>query len=290
MFGQNNSLEWAGMQEAQKKIYFRDISVTPDFGSTVGWEILQGRDFSRAYHTDSTAAIINETAAAILGFKNPIGQKVKHWDTWYTIIGVTRNMLTNDPYQRIEPAIFLGDGWLNTITIRMKSGTPMHAALARLETVFKKFNPASPFIYTFNDEDYAQKFITETRIGNLALVFATLAILISCLGLFGLASFVAEQRSKEIGIRKVLGARVVNCWALLSGDFLRLIALSTAITMPLIGLAMHSWLQNYALHTNLSPWIFIFAGLGMLLITLATVSYQALKAAFMNPVKSLRSE
>ncbi|HLZ88883.1 MAG TPA: FtsX-like permease family protein, partial [Puia sp.] len=143
---------------------------------------------------------------------------------------------------------------------------------------------------TFNDDEYAQKFATETRIGTLAAVFSGLAILISCLGLFGLASFVAEQRTKEIGVRKILGAGVVNLWALLSGDFIRLVILSMAIAMPLIGLAMHSWLQNYTIHTALSPWIFISAGAGILLITLVTVSFQAVRAALTNPVKSLRSE
>ena len=156
--------------------------------------------------------------------------------------------------------------------------------------MYKQYNPSSPFIYHFNDDDYAQKFATETHIGNLATAFSGLAILISCLGLFGLASFVAEQRTKEIGVRKVLGARVVNLWALLSGDFLKLIVLSMAIAMPLIGLAMNKWLQNYTIHTYLSPWIFVLAGAGMLFITLCTVSFQALKAALMNPVKSLRTE
>jgi putative ABC transport system permease protein len=135
----------------------------------------------------------------------------------------------------------------------------MRTALTAIEAVYKQYNPASPFIYHFNDDVYAQKFVTETRIGNLTTVFSGLAILISCLGLFGLASFVAEQRTKEIGVRKVLGAGVVNLWALLSGDFLKLIVLSMAIAMPLIGLAMNKWLQNYALHTYLSPWIFVLA-------------------------------
>jgi putative ABC transport system permease protein len=166
----------------------------------------------------------------------------------------------------------------------------MRTALTAIEAVYKQYNPASPFIYHFNDDVYAQKFVTETRIGNLTTVFSGLAILISCLGLFGLASFVAEQRTKEIGVRKVLGAGVVNLWALLSGDFLKLIALSMAIAMPLIGLAMNKWLQNYVIHTYLSPWIFVLAGAGMLFITLCTVSFQALKAALMSPVKSLRTE
>jgi len=289
-FDQNNGLEWEGMQPYQKEIFFRDVWVNADFGPTVGWTVLQGRDFSRKFSTDSSAAIVNEEGARDLGFKDPLGKTVKHWGKSYTIIGVVKNMLTNNPYSPIEPAIFLGDGGHNAFTIRLKPGVPVRTALASIGSVFRKFNPASPFLYHFNDEVFERKFLTETRIGHLTTVFSALAILISCLGLFGLASFVAEQRTKEIGVRKVLGARVVNLWLLLSSDFIRLIVLSMAIAMPLIGLAMQKWLQNYPIHTNLSPYIFLLAGAGMLLITLATVSFQALKAALMNPVKSLRSE
>ncbi len=289
-YDQNNWLEWAGMQEDKKNITFRDIWVNADFGPTVGWTVLQGRDFSRAYGTDSTSAIVNEEGAHILGFKDPIGKTVKHEGKSYTIIGVTKNMLVNSPYDKIQPAIFLGEGGHYTHIIRIKPGMPVRTALATIESVYKKFNPASPFLYHFNDEGYERKFLTETQIGNLATVFSGLAILISCLGLFGLASFVAEQRTKEIGVRKVLGARVVNLWALLSGDFLKLVILSCLISMPLSYFFMSKWLQNYTLHTSLSLWIFVAAGAGILSITLATVSYQALKAALMNPVKSLRTE
>ncbi|HEV3415074.1 MAG TPA: FtsX-like permease family protein, partial [Puia sp.] len=289
-FYQNDAMVWPGMTEEQKNIYFRDIEVNPDFGPTIGWTVLQGRDFSRAYLTDSSAAIVNETGARALGFKNPIGKTVRFENNVYTIIGVTNDMISNSPYDKVQPAVFLGKGGHSVDIIRIKPGAPIRTALSAIEAVYKQYNPASPFIYHFNDDDYAQKFVTETRIGDLTTVFAGLAILISCMGLFGLASFVAEQRTKEIGVRKVLGASVVNLWALLSGDFLKLIALSMAIAMPLIGLAMNKWLQNYPIHTYLSPWIFVLAGAGMLLITLCTVSFQALKAALVNPVKSLRTE
>jgi putative ABC transport system permease protein len=288
-FYQNDWLEWAGMQEDQKNMTFRDIWVSADFGPTVGWKVMQGRDFSRTYGTDSSSAIVNEEGARILGFKDPIGKTIK-LGKHYTIIGVTKNMLVNDPYDKIQPAIFLGAGGHNINIVRIKSGTPVRTALAKIESVYKKFNPNSPFLYHFNDEDYERKFIAETQIGNLATVFSGLAILISCLGLLGLASFVAEQRTKEIGVRKVLGARVVNLWALLSGDFLKLVILSCLVSMPLSYFFISKWLQNYTLHTSLSLWIFVATGAGMLSITLATVSYQALKAALMNPVKSLRTE
>jgi ABC-type antimicrobial peptide transport system permease subunit len=289
-FYQNNFMEWSGMTEEQKSISFREIDVNADFGPTIGWTVLRGRDFSRAYSTDSTAAVVNETGARALGLKDPIGKTFRLENNEYTIIGVTKDMISNSPYDKVQPAVFLGHGGHSVDIIRIKPGTPIRTALAAIEAVYKQYNPSSPFIYHFNDDDYAQKFATETRIGNLAGVFSGLAILISCLGLFGLASFVAEQRTKEIGVRKVLGARVMNLWALLSGDFLKLIALSMAIAMPIIGLAMNKWLQSYTIHTYLSPWIFVLAGAGMLFITLCTVSFQALKAALMNPVKSLHTE
>ena len=289
-FYQNNFMEWSGMTEEQKRISFRDVVVNADFGPTIGWTVLRGRDFSRAYLTDSTAAIVNEAGARALGFNDPIGKTVRFRNTDWTIIGVTKDMISNSPYDKVQPAFFMGQGGHSFDIIRIKPGTPIRTALTAIEAVYKQYNPASPFIYHFNDDDYAQKFATETHIGNLATVFSGLAILISCLGLFGLASFVAEQRTKEIGVRKVLGAGVVNLWVLLSGDFLKLIVLSMAIAMPLIGLAMNKWLQHYAIHTYLSPWIFVVAGAGMVFITLCTVSFQALKAALMNPVKSLRTE
>ncbi|MFT3934895.1 MAG: ABC transporter permease [Chitinophagaceae bacterium] len=289
-FSRNNQLEWEGMTEEAKNKTFRDLNVNADFGPTIGWTVVKGRDFSREHLTDSTAAIVNETAASLLGFKDPIGKTVKHWGRPYTIIGVTKDIISNSPYFPVQPAIFLGDGGHSVFTIRIKPGVPVRTALAGMEPVFKRFNPASPFIYSFIDEEYQKKFNTESRIGNLASVFSCLAILISCLGLFGLASFVAEQRTKEIGVRKVLGAGVVGLWALLSADFIKLVALSMLIAMPLSYYCMHQWLQNYALHTSLSVWIFVLAGTGLLFVTLVTVSYQAFRAALMNPVKSLRTE
>jgi ABC-type antimicrobial peptide transport system permease subunit len=174
--------------------------------------------------------------------------------------------------------------------VRLKPDQPVHAALAAIGPVFSKYNPGSPFMYKFMDDDYALKFEDEVRIAHLASVFTTLAIFISCLGLFGLASFVAEQRTKEIGVRKVLGAGVFTLWGLLSKEFLKLVVLSFFISMPLGYLAMHKWLQTYTYRTALSWWIFAVAGGGILLITLLTVSYQSLRAATMSPVKSLRSE
>jgi putative ABC transport system permease protein len=289
-FSMNNALEWEGMNEEDKTVFFHDLFVNPDFGPTIGWKILQGRDFSRSRLTDTTAAIVNEEGARVLGLKDAVGKTIKHWGKSYTVIGVANNMISNNPYYPVQPAIFLGDGGHSIFTIRIKPGTPVRTALAAMEPVFKRFNPASPFIYSFIDDEYQKKFNTESRIGNLSTVFAGMAILISCIGLFGLASFVAAQRTKEIGVRKVLGARVAGLWALLSADFVKLVVVSMLIAMPVSYYCMNQWLENYTLRTPLSPWIFIGAGATLLFVTLATVSYQALRAALMNPTTTLRSE
>ena len=289
-FDQNTRMTWSGITEEQKGTLYRNIRVDPDFGKTIDWTVTRGRDFSRDFATDSDAMILNETAAKATGFKDPIGQAVSLDEHDYHIIGVVRDMLTNSPFQKVEAAVFYQRGGRGVITMRLNPNIPIHTALAGLEPYFKRYNPTSPFLYNFNDEEFAEKFAAENQIGSIALVFSSLAIVISCLGLFALAAFLAEQRTKEIGLRKVLGAGVVNLWALLSADFVRLVVLSMCIAMPLIGLAMNKWLQNYEYHTPLSWWIFAAAGAGTLLITLATVSYQSIKAALMNPVKSLRSE
>ena len=234
--------------------------------------------------------VINEAAAAVIGFKDPIGETLRYDNRNWTVIGVVKNMVVNSPYDRVDPAIFLGDGWGTSITMRLPAGKPAHAAMEAIAPVFAKYNPGSPFLYQFMDQEYNKKFGDEMRIGNLAGVFAALAIFISCLGLFGLASFVAEQRTKEIGVRKVLGAKVFALWGLQSKGFVKLVVISFLIAMPLGYLIMSKWLQNYTYHTEVSWWIFALSGSGILVVTLLTVSYQSLKAATMNPVKSLRSE
>jgi len=289
-FTHNNALDWRGKRPDQAYLDFNNVNVSPDFGRTIGWTILQGRDFSRTYLTDSSAMILNDTAAKLIGIKDPVGETVTFFGKQYHIIGVVANMLTNSPYEPIAPAIFVGGSYVSNIIIRINPKLTTSAALAKMEPLFKKYNPASPFIYSFVDDAYTKKFAAEERIGNLASVFTALAILISCLGLFGLAAFVAEQRTKEIGVRKVLGAGITGIWALLSKDFVRLTALSMLIAIPLAYWGMYQWLSKYPYHAPMSWWIFASAGAGLLLITLITVSFQSVKAALMNPVRSLRSE
>lgn len=286
----NNVVEWKG-KDPGLKVSPGTIAVSHDFGSTVGWTIKEGRDFSRNFPSDTGAFILNESAAKLVGFKEPVGQVIRWLDQDHVIIGVVKDMVMESPYQPIRPVIFhLQPSWARLITVRIKPGVPMQEGLAKIEPVFKKYNPGSPFVYKFTDEEYARKFSDEQRIGNLTTFFAVLAIFISCLGLFGLASFVAEKRTKEIGIRKVMGASVFNLWQMLSKDFVMLVFISCAIAVPLAWYALHQWLQQYEYRTQLSWWVFVMAATGALVITLATVSYQAVKAAIMNPVKSLKAE
>jgi putative ABC transport system permease protein len=282
--------DWAG-KDPNTLPLFGTIGVTQDFGKTIGWHILQGRDFSRDFTTDTSTLILNEAAVKLTGLKNIIGQIINWNKKPYTVVGVVKDMVMQSPYEPVKPTIFsMNPGWASIITVRIKPSESMQAALAKMETVFKKYNPGSPFEYKFTDEDYAKKFSDEERIGNLSTFFAVLAIFISCLGLFGLASFVAEQRTKEIGVRKVLGATVFMLWRMLSKEFVVLVIISSFIAIPLAWYFLHEWLQKYEYRTNISGWIFLAAGLGALVITLLTVSFQAIKAAIANPVKSLRSE
>jgi len=270
---------------------FGIVACTWDFGKTIGWKIKEGRDFSRDFVADSSSLILNEAAVKLTGLKNIVGKTIKWNDDNYTVVGVVKDMVMESPYSPVNPTIFtMNTGWANVITIRIKPTVSVQQALAKIETVFKKYNPGAPFDYRFTDEEYAKKFSDEQRIGNLATFFAILAIFISCLGLFGLASFVAEQRTKEIGVRKVLGASVFNLWQMLSKDFAWLVAISCLIAIPIAWYYLHQWLQNYQYRTNISWWVFIAACLGALIITLLTVSFQAIKAALANPVKSLRTE
>ncbi|GGB18680.1 ABC transporter permease [Puia dinghuensis] len=289
-FEDGNGIDWAGKRPDQNTIGFYNVNITPDYGKTIGWTITRGRDMSRDFPTDSNAAILNEKAVRSIGFKEPIGQIVKLFGKPYTVVGVCADMVTNDPYDTAENAIFVGGRYTGEMIVKVKPGNDLHKTLAAMGSVFKKYNPSSPFIYKFVDKAYAAKFEAEEHIGNLAAVFTGLAIFISCLGLFGLAAFVAEQRTKEIGVRKVLGASMVNLWGLLSKEFLKLTGIAILIAVPFSYYFMSKWLEGYLYHAPLSSWIFVSAGAGIIVITLLTVSYQSLKAALMNPVKSLRSE
>ena len=265
----------------------------PERMRDIGWHFVDGGDFSRA--TDSTGIILNESFVKLAGLKNPVG-KTLIWDPkWrkpksYTVLGVIKDMVSLSPYEPTIPTVYFIEDNYTWINIRINPNVSASEALPKIEAVFKKLVPAAPFDYKFADVEYATKFAAEERLSKLVRVFAMLAIFISCLGLFGLASFIAEQRTKEIGIRKVLGATVTNLWQLLSKDFVVLAIISCLIAAPIAYYFMNEWLQKYTYRTQISWWMFVVAGAGALFIALVTVSFQAIKAALANPVKSLRSE
>jgi len=228
----------------------------------------------------------------VMGFKDPIGQMVRmNHGKDYAILGVVKNVIMQSPYAQVPPTIFyvLAEPG-NFVVVKIAPQVSAGKAMKKITEVFTRYNPAAPFMYTFVSDDFAKKFGDEERIGRLAAVFATLAILISCLGLFGLASFLAEQRTKEIGIRKVLGASVFILWRMLSKEFVVLVIFSCCIAIPLTWHFLDKWLQQFDYRISISWVLFAAVGLGALLLALATVSFQAIRAALANPVKSLRSE
>jgi putative ABC transport system permease protein len=273
---------------------FATVAVSPGYGATIGWTIKEGRDFSRDFGTDSAAVVLNEAAVAFMGLKHPLGEKITYWNgRKYTIIGVVKNVVMGSPYEPAAKTVYMPiDGvpeytWL---LARMKPGLAVSNALDRIRGVWQKTLPSALLDYQFVDEVYAKKFAAEQRIGQLAAAFSVLALFISGLGIFGMASFVAEQRTKEIGIRKVLGATIFQLWQLLSREFLWLVGLSFLIAMPMSFYGMHRWLQRYPYHSGIPWWIFATTAAGVLAITLLTISFQSVKAALANPVKSLKAE
>jgi ABC-type antimicrobial peptide transport system permease subunit len=286
----NGGFNWEG-KDPNQGVDFPNSGVTYEFGKVINWEIKEGRDFSRDFATDSAAFILNESAVKFIGFKDPVGQTITWNDKPYKVIGVVKDMLVQSPYEPIRASMYhLSMELENTLIMKINPNMTASEAVSKIENVFKKYDPGTAMSFQFVDEDFARKFGDEERIGKLASVFAILAIFISCLGLFGLASFVAEQRTKEIGIRKVVGATVFNLWTLLSKDFVMLVVIACLIAVPLAWYGMNQWLQGYDYRTNMNWWIFALAILGALVITILTVSFQAVKAALANPVKSLRTE
>jgi putative ABC transport system permease protein len=282
--------DWKG-KDPNTRPQFGVVSVTHDFGNTIGWQINEGRDFSRSFSTDTGGLILNESAVKLIGHSHPVGMTIKWGGEPHKVIGVVGDLVMESPYSPVRPTVFyLGYDWTQAIILRIRATVPVKDALAKIDPVFRRYNPGSPFSFQFTDDKYAHKFSDEQRIGNLAAIFAVLAIIISCLGLFGLASFVAEQRTKEMGVRKVMGASVFALWKLLSAEFLLLVIISCVIAMPLSWYYLSVWLMKYEYRTGIPWWIFAGTALGALMIAVSTVSYQALKAALVNPVRNLRTE
>lgn len=290
IWSSNGGFDWQG-KDPDLDAEFATTWISPGFGKLVGWHLLKGRDFDARRSTDSLSVIINEAGVRFAGLKDPVGTVLKWEGHSYTVIGVVQDLIQDSPYRPVSPGLFfVNPNEVSWIILKLNPARPAAESLARIETVFRRVIPSVPFDSQFVDEAFGEKFANEVRIGKLAAFFASLAIFISCLGLFGLASFMAEQRTKEIGIRKVLGASVLNLWGLLSKDFVGLVLLSCAMAAPLAWYGMAQWLEKYEYRTAMAWWIVAVAGFGALAITLLTVSYQAVRAATMNPVKSLKAE
>ncbi|MEM8998674.1 MAG: ABC transporter permease [Bacteroidota bacterium] len=285
------NMEWKGKKEDDKTLIMR-LSADEGIVKTLGLELVLGRDMDlKMFPSDSSAVLLNETAVAHMGFEDPIGQIIKDNGVDWNVIGVVKDFVFNSPFQKIEPLMIEGaKAWNQVIHIKFNAQQSTAQSLAIAEQIFKKFNPEYPFNYEFVDQQYAKKFEDQKRTGSLARLFTLFTIIISCLGLFGLSSYMAENRVKEIGVRKVLGASVQNITTLLSKSFLKLVLIAFAIAIPISWFAMNRWLQMFEYRIQISAWTFISAGVLAIAIALFTISYQSIKAAIANPIKSLRTE
>jgi len=285
---------WPGSTESDKKQFFVRLGSDADFIKTMGAKLVAGRDIN-VYHYpgDTTAMLLNESAVKAMRLKNPVGQIIKRDDDHnWQVVGVVKDFVLESPFEeKVNPMMIIGPSFFfQVIHIKMNPANTTAANIEKASQIFKQYNPEYPFDYVFTDEAYARKFNDEKRTGTLAGLFAGLSIFISCLGLFGLATYMAENRIKEIGVRKVLGASVASIVTLLSKDFIKLVSIAFLIAAPLAWFVMTKWLQGYSYRVPLSGWVFVVTGLLTLGIALLTVSYQAIKAALTNPAKSLRTE
>ncbi len=284
--------KWSGKNPGDESVNIGGIWVSNDYFKTLGMTLKEGHDFSTDIKADSLNVIVNEATIKRIGLKNPINQMIT-WNGNYKpvrIIGVVKDALMESPFTPIAPVIFAHASGGNSIMYRLSSNANTHDAIEKITKIFDAYNPAYPYSYQFVDDEYNHKFNLEVLVGKLAGVFAGLAIFISCLGLFGLAAYVAEQRTKEIGVRKVLGASIAQVWLLLSRDFILLVMISCIIASPIALYFLNGWLQKYDYRITIGPGVFVLSAIMAIVITLITISFQAIKAALTNPVKSLRSE
>jgi ABC-type antimicrobial peptide transport system permease subunit len=283
---------WPGSTPEDKKLDFVRMSTDADFTKVMGITLLEGRDIDIHSHpADSNAVLLNETAVRKMELKNPLGTIIRSDNEKWTVVGVVKDFIMESPYEPINPMIINGpSAWFNVVHYKLNPAKPAQEDLRLAEQVFKTYNSQYPFEFHFADEEYAKKFQDSKQTGTLAALFAGLTIFISCLGLFGLAMFMAATRMREIGVRKVLGASVTSITALLSKDFLKLVIIAFFIAIPVAWYAMSEWLHHYTYNIGIEWWIFGLAGILSCAVALATVSFQAIRSAIANPVKSLRSE
>jgi putative ABC transport system permease protein len=284
-------ITWQGQLPGEDKLPIDQMVVTYHFTNTCRLKVIEGRDFSIAYPSDSAAIMLNQAAVKLMRFKEPLGQIVKFQGTNCKVVGVVEDFVWGSPYEPVKPAIIaFSKGWTGNIALRLNPAKSVSASLAILQIIYKKYNREYPFEYKFIDEKFSQKFNNERLLGTMSTGFTCLAIIISSLGLFGLASFSAEQRKKEIGIRKVLGATIGNLWFNLSREFVWLVTIAFILGSAISWYIVHQHFTKYTYHTSISIWVFILTMFISLAICLLTVSWQAIKAAWTNPVTSLRSE
>jgi len=284
----HGGMEWQG-KVPDSDVFFEAFEVGYDFIETMGMKMKEGRSFSRSFGGDSTNIVLNETAVKAMGLTDPVGKTIKRFGKNRQIIGIVKDFHFESLHEPIKPGyLFLYPP--GTIIVVSVEANSQRQAIAAIERLYRKYNPGFPFTFNFLDEAYQKQYDSESRISALSKYFAALAIVISCLGLFGLAAFTAQKRRKEIGVRKVIGASVVNITTMLSKDFLRLIFISLAIALPVSWWLMGNWLQSFAYRITITPYVFVIAGISVILITLFTISFQSIKAAITNPVKSLRTE
>ncbi|MEQ9593092.1 MAG: ABC transporter permease [Cyclobacteriaceae bacterium] len=286
----NNFLGWPGKPE-DLRVIFSTVSAEYDYTKTMGIKVLMGRDFSEDFKSDSNAIIINKAGLDLMNLENPIGTKLDLWGSERELIGVVDNTLMGSPFRAISPLFMIKDpDWISAVTIRLTASNDLAGSLAKVEEVFKQLNPAYPFEYDFVDVEFKQKFTTIDLIGKLSNLFAFLALLITGLGLFGLAAFTAEQRTKEIGIRKVLGATVTTLIVMISRDFTKLVLVAFMIAAPIAWYLLDNFLERYPIRIDIPWWTFPIAGAFALGLAVTIVSLQAFKAAVDNPIKALRTE
>ncbi|HEY3402525.1 MAG TPA: ABC transporter permease [Ohtaekwangia sp.] len=286
----NNFLGWPGKPE-DLRVIFTTIATEYDYTKTMGIKLLEGRDFSEDFKSDTAAILVNKAGVALMNLKDPIGTELDLWGGKRKLIGITEDVLMGSPYDPVKPMfVVLDPEWIDVVSVRLKKTKDLPAAIDKVKTIFEKHAPAYPFEYRFADVEFQKKFTTINLTSQLASLFATLTIIITGLGLFGLASFTAEQRTKEIGIRKVLGASVPSLVRLVSKDFSVLVIVSFIVSSPLAWWGLAKYLERYTIRTEIAWWIFPLTGLIALVFALAIVSTQALRAAHSNPVNSLRSE
>jgi ABC-type antimicrobial peptide transport system permease subunit len=284
--------KWPGKIAGEESVNIGAVWVSDNYFKTLGMTFAAGHNFTGDWKSDTLNVIVNQAMVKRIGLKDPVNQLVtiNFGKTPVRIIGVVKDALMDSPYSPVEPLVFGHNPYGFVVTYRLAKNAGTHTAIEKIGKIFDKYNPAYPYQFKFVNDEYEHKFNLEVLVGKLAGVFAGLAIFISCLGLFGLAAYVAEQRTKEIGIRKVLGASIAQVWLLLSRDFIVLVVISCIIASPVAFYYLHNWLQKYPYRVDIGVGVFVASGIAAIIITLFTISFQAIKAALTNPVKSLRSE